>query len=217
MLLNPMPRPTLPLHPNRLYHIYAHANGDENLFRQMVNYHYFLQLYAQHVHPVVKTYAYCLLPNHVHFMVRVREVEVLKAFGLRKGKTLQGAEALRGLSKLVSRQFSHLFNAYTQAYNRRFGRRGSLFEPNFRRKSVDHEAYADRLMVYIHMNAVHHRLVSSVDAWPHSSWHAYQWEAMQKRKSALAREEGWGWFGSHEVFQGRHRELGAIDMEEEWT
>ena len=212
-----MPRPTIPLYPNRLYHFYTHANGDESLFRQEANYHYFLKLYAQYVHPVVKTYAYCLLPNHVHFMVRVRDMDVLKAFAQQKGKTLQGAEALGGLSKLVSRQCSHLFNAYTQAYNRRFGRRGSLFEPNFRRKPVEHEAYADRLMVYIHMNAVHHRLVRSVEAWPHSSWHAYQWEAMQKRQSALAREEAWGWFGSPEVFQQRHHALGEIDMEMEWT
>jgi REP element-mobilizing transposase RayT len=72
-----MPSSKTPLLSNRLYHLYTHANGDESLFRQEANYHYFLKLYAQHVHPVVKTYAYCLLPNHVHFMVRVREVDVL--------------------------------------------------------------------------------------------------------------------------------------------
>jgi putative transposase len=84
-----MPEPLLPY---TVYHIYNHANGSENLFRCDENYHYFLRKYGEYMYPVVDTYAYCLMPNHFHLMVRVRsEAEVL-AFLQKKQPTLQGFE-----------------------------------------------------------------------------------------------------------------------------
>jgi putative transposase len=70
--------------PDTVYHIYTHANGNENLFRCEGNYRYFLAKYAERIYAVVDTYAYCLMPNHLHLMVRVRgEEEIATLSGFR--------------------------------------------------------------------------------------------------------------------------------------
>jgi REP element-mobilizing transposase RayT len=75
-----MPQKRIPLEPGQMYHIWTHANGDENLFREEENYRYFLEKYTYYGHPVVGTFAYCLMPNHLHLMVRVREKEEVLVF-----------------------------------------------------------------------------------------------------------------------------------------
>ncbi len=84
-----------------MYHIWTHANGIENLFLNDENYFYFLEKYSLYIEPVAETFAYCLMPNHLHLMVRVKEEnEVLEFVSVKKSNpTLQGFETLGGLSK----------------------------------------------------------------------------------------------------------------------
>jgi len=70
------------------YHIYNQANGSENLFKENENYRYFLQQYKKYIHPIAHTYAYCLLPNHFHFLLAIK--------GERELKNLGGFENLQG-------------------------------------------------------------------------------------------------------------------------
>ena len=60
------------------YHIYNHANGSENLFRNDENYNFFLRKWSQHIEPIADSYAYCLMPNHFHFLVRIKDEEDLE-------------------------------------------------------------------------------------------------------------------------------------------
>jgi len=53
------------------YHIFNRGNNRENIFIEGRNYHYFMKLYAKYVEPVAETFAYCLLRNHFHFLVRI--------------------------------------------------------------------------------------------------------------------------------------------------
>ena len=62
-----------PLQRGQVYHIYNRGNNPEEIFIQERNYRHFLQLYAQYVEPVADTYAYCLLRNHFHFLVRIND------------------------------------------------------------------------------------------------------------------------------------------------
>jgi|AntRauTorcE11898_2_1112593.scaffolds.fasta_scaffold19005_2 REP element-mobilizing transposase RayT len=190
----------------RTYHIWTHANGAENLFRTEENYHYFLKKYQYHVHPVVDTFAYCLMPNHLHLMVRIKsEKDVLEFIRKRKEEpdlTLQGFETLGGLSSIISRQFSHLFNGYTQAYNKRYDRKGSLFIPNFRRKLIDSDEYFVRLIAYIHNNPVHHGFTKKLNDWPFNSWHAYVLDKLTN----INKEEAMEWFGGLDNFKTIHQE-----------
>ena len=202
-----MPQPSIPLEPGRMYHIWTHANGDENLFREDENYTYFLEKYIWHIEPVAETFAYCLMPNHFHLMVRIKgEGEVLEFLRVRKSKpkpTLQGFETLGGFSNVISRQFSHLFNGYTQAYNKVYDRKGSLFIPNFKRKLIDSDNYFGTLIAYIHNNPVHHGFTARPGEWPHSSWHAY----LQNKPTKIRRNEGIRWFGNKDEFIRVHREI----------
>ena len=68
------------LEPCKIYHIYNHAVGEANLFRSDKNYDYFLKKYAQYISPICNTYAYCLMPNHFHFMMRVKEEQELEKY-----------------------------------------------------------------------------------------------------------------------------------------
>lgn len=198
----------LPLEPNYIYHIYTHANGNENLFREDDNYFYFLNKYSEYIHPVAETFAYCLMPNHFHLMVRVREEDVVFNFIKSRKPSLQGFQTLEGFSKIISRQFSHLFNGYSQAYNKKYDRRGSLFIPNFKRKLINNDAYFIRLIAYIHNNPIHHGFVKDLNDWPHSSWHSY----LVNKRTKLARKEGLKWFGGKEQFVEFHKEIKMTDV-----
>ena len=63
------------LRPCQYYHVYNRGINGEDLFREERNYRYFLEKYAQYIEPVAETYAYCLLGNHFHLLVRIRDVE----------------------------------------------------------------------------------------------------------------------------------------------
>ncbi|MDK2979548.1 MAG: REP-associated tyrosine transposase [Bacteroidales bacterium] len=118
------------------YHIYNHANGSDNLFRSDDNYRFFLKKFKQHVTPIAETYAYCLLPNHFHFLVRIKEEGVIRST-FPKFQTLEKINR----NKFISKQFSNFFSSYTQSFNKVNGRKGSLFYKNFKRKRITTEIY----------------------------------------------------------------------------
>jgi REP element-mobilizing transposase RayT len=69
----------IPLQPAKCYHILNHANGFENIFRRDANFLYFLEKYRLYITPIAETYAYCLMPNHFHLVVRIRKREIIEA------------------------------------------------------------------------------------------------------------------------------------------
>lgn len=84
-----------PFLPGVVFHVYNHANGDEDLFRNPGNYAYFLKKYGQYLGPVVDTFAYCLMPNHFHLMIRVKGLEeVLRYLVFERRMTVPGIERL---------------------------------------------------------------------------------------------------------------------------
>lgn len=186
------------------YHIYNHANGNENLFREEKNYVYFLQKWAEKIEPVANTYAYCLMPNHFHFLIRTKsQGDILEFLRYNKKLTLQGFETLGELSsKAISLQFSHFFNGYTQAFNKMYERRGSLFMLNFKRKEIDSESYLIAIVNYIHRNPIHHGFCESHDEWPYSSYHAY----LSNRQTKLQKDEVLAWFNGKDEFVSFHKE-----------
>lgn len=156
--------------PDTVYHIYNHANGRDNLFAESENYRYFLELYGKHIGPIAETYAFCLMPNHFHFLLRTRGFEDLP--GLKNLEGL-GAEGAKIKERFFSQQFSNFFNAYSKAFNKKYNRRGSLFQKNVRRKPITNESYFLRLFAYIHQNPVRHGFTPHIDEWPASSYRMY--------------------------------------------
>lgn len=154
------------LQPGQSYHIYNHANGSENLFREEKNYSYFLQKYRHYISPIADTFAYCLMPNHFHLLIKIHnEDQLLKNF-----KNLQGSKSLEGL---ITKQFSNLFNSYSKSVNKLYSRRGSLFNPRFKRKTIVTDIQFQETFLYIHLNPVKHGFTDHEEHWPHSSLHIY--------------------------------------------
>jgi putative transposase len=186
---------TAPLRPGHYYHIYNRGNNREDLFREERNYRYFLQLYARHVLPIAITFAYCLMRNHFHFLVRIREAVL---------QTSQVSETCEVLTpRQVSQNFSNFFNAYTKSINKAYGRTGSLFEERFGRIEVTTDAYFANLIFYIHFNPQKHGFVDDFRDWPWSSYHTLQAAGDTK----LERGEVMDWFGGKSQFEEFHRGL----------
>ena len=69
-----------PLLPNKLYHIHNHATHNCNLFRSDENYDFFIEKYNFYINNIADTFAYCLMPNHFHLLVKIKNEEQLLAF-----------------------------------------------------------------------------------------------------------------------------------------
>ena len=86
--------PNEPLIPENYYHIYNHAVGKENLFENEGNHLFFLSKYAQHLATIVDTFAYCLMPNHFHFAIRIKTEEEIDIWRFRASGALDKFEML---------------------------------------------------------------------------------------------------------------------------
>ena len=184
------------LEPEKYYHIYNHAVGGDNLFKSEENYSFFLDKYKQYISPIADTFAYCLMPNHFHFALRIKDKTLLT--------NLQGFENLGGLetSNKLSKQFSNFFNSYTKSFNKQQNRRGGLFEQKFKRKQITSNKYFKQLIHYIHFNPVHHNFVSDLRDWKHSSFESF----FSEKATLLEREEVVNWFGDKENFYNYHKQ-----------
>lgn len=193
----------MPLIPDQIYHVYNHATGDDNFFRSDENYRYFLEKYQKHILPIVDTYAYCLMPNHFHFMVRIKNEHQLK-----QCESFKLSHCLK-IENFLSKQFANLFSAYTQAFNKMYGRHGALFRERFRRKHVDNDSYFTGLIAYIHHNPVHHGFVKNMADWTWSSWHAYT----SQKKTKLQVAEVLEWFGNTKNMLDYHADYQQMDKD----
>ncbi len=155
---------SIPLIGGNYYHIYNRGNNSDNIFYENDNYYHFFRLYEKYINPIADTFAWCLLKNHFHFLIYIKtdtEIDI---------GSLQYSTVKNPKKVSPSKQFSHFFNAYTQAINKRHNRTGSLFEKNFERKLVSSEGYFQKLIYYIHNNPVHHGFVDKMVDYPWSSY-----------------------------------------------
>jgi REP element-mobilizing transposase RayT len=173
-----------PLVEGHFYHIYNRGNNGENLFIEERNYPYFLQLYSHHIFPIADTYAYCLMRNHFHLLIRIQP------------------KNLDQLPIDYSKQFSNLFNAYTRTINKTYHRTGSLFEKPFKRILVDSDSYFTQLVRYIHHNPQKHRFTDDFRTYPYSSYIIIQ----QQKLSRLESQQVIDWFGDIPAFEEYHRQ-----------
>ncbi len=166
------------LQPNTYYHIYNRVNGNDLLFKNAENYSFFLQKFALYIHPIADVYCWCLMPNHFHFLIKIRtEEELILTFPKFKDAlddlTFPKFKTLEKLERQLSKQFSNLFSCYTQAFIKVNNRKGSLFMKNFKYKEVNTDAYLSNLILYIHANPVHHGFVKNISDWQFSSYHTF--------------------------------------------
>jgi putative transposase len=188
-----MPSPA-PLGCGCVYHVYNRGTDGENLFREERNYRFFLQRYAHYIEPVAETYAYCLLRNHFHALIRTLTPE-------EQENRYADSDAERPFKlRHPSRQFGALFCSYALACNKAYGRGGSLFEHPFHRRLVGSEPYFTRLVVYINRNAERHGLVDDYRDWLYASYRTL----ISSRPTHLQRDTVLSWFGGRDALVAAH-------------
>jgi REP element-mobilizing transposase RayT len=194
------------------YHIYNRGIDSCNLFKEPDNYEYFLSLYDKYISPVADSFAWVLMPNHFHFLIRVKEkLEIATVPSI---PDLTGFENLSGLKeeKPLHQHFSNLFNAYTKAYNKRTGRHGSLFERPFKRKIIENKWYLKQVILYIHNNPVHHDFCSHPMEYPWSSYLT----CVSVKPTKLHRDRVIGWFDNEANFKYAHNQKVEVERIEHW-
>jgi len=195
------------------YHIYNRGINGTNLFFEERNYDYFLLKYGFYLNDVVDTYAYCLLGNHFHLLIRVKDQFVLK----QPLSNLTGLQDLSGLNnqdlsglerkglhtpdKIVSKQFADLFNCYTKSINKSQFRTGGLFETPFKRIIVNDDKYFTQLILYIHANPEKHGFIDDFRDYKHSSYHSH----LSGMPTKLSRQQVLEWFGDESKYREFHK------------
>ena len=222
--------PRVPLYSGLTYHIFNQGNNRENIFLEEKNYEYFLRKYREFILPIASTYAYCLLPNHFHIIVKFKNYEALHNFKPSyfppppKGiKNKYGVSEINGfnydkiVSQKLSRQFANFFGGYTTAINNAYNRRGKLFSLPFERVIVDNEVYFEWLICYLHRNPIHHNFCDDFNIWPYSSYHEIANHLKASGVSVRNTNTAVGspicdlvflsdWFGNFEQFNKTHRD-----------
>ncbi|MCX6134497.1 MAG: hypothetical protein NTU47_11845 [Ignavibacteriales bacterium] len=178
------------LESGKFYHIYNRGNNKGYIFFEERNYAYFLDRYKEYIGGIADTFAYCLLRNHFHFLVRFKD-------------TCDSSQSIAPLQVPVnlSKPFSDFFNCYTKAINKACFRTGGLFEGPFRRIEVATEAYLIQLLLYIHLNPQRHGVDKNFEEYPHSSYRLL----ISDESTTLKRREVLSWFGSKQSYIEAHR------------
>ncbi|MBR2648344.1 MAG: hypothetical protein IKD55_05860 [Sediminibacterium sp.] len=202
----------LMLLPSQFYHLYNHANGSEDLFREEKNYHFFLEKVGKYLSPYMKIYAYCLMPNHFHLVIRIKEEKELCEMLSKSSsfKKLSETDQIKYMYNKISKSLSNLFSSYTQSYNRIYQRRGSLFMPNFKTNDIEDDLAFCAITHYIHANPVHHGFVKDIREWRFSSFKALHSDKLTR----LERDYVLNIFGNKQAFLNYHDK--PIDRKYKW-
>jgi putative transposase len=131
------------------YHIYNRGANRQPIFRSDENYRFLLRRVKEYItQDAVAVIAYCLMPNHYHFLMR------------QDGDTS------------ISNCIQSVFNSYTKAFNKMYTTSGTLFEGRFRSIHVDTDEYVTHLCRYIHRNPLDGKqpLVQNLADWPYSNY-----------------------------------------------
>ncbi|MDQ7948891.1 MAG: hypothetical protein REI78_11345 [Pedobacter sp.] len=183
-------------HPDGYYHLFNHAVGFDNLFRSHDNYLFFLARYEKYIYPVAKTFVYCLMPNHFHFLIQIRNEESIRQLA----KVDQSVEF--DFHRFMMQYLSNFLNSYAKAFNKQHKRKGALFIDFTKRIEIKNETYFNRIIHYIHLNPVHHGFVASVNDWKYSSYHSI---IDPQGALKLEREAILEWFGGIAAFVEFHQ------------
>jgi REP element-mobilizing transposase RayT len=192
----------IPLEPGNFYHVFNRGNNGDNLFYKPENYQFFLRRLDQYLSPYLEVFAFCLLPNHFHLLVRVKERDEVKDSVV---DTLQ-------LDKVshpdpVSKAFHRFFTSYSKAINKQEKRHGSLIENPFKRIFINSTNYLAHLVFYIHVNPQLHGICEDFRQYP---WSSYE-RILKSKPSKLKKEEVVHWFNTKENYVSYHSQ--QIDIE----
>jgi len=149
--------------PEQIYHVYNQGNNRKQLFYSDENYLYFLKLYRKFISDKADLLAYCLMPNHFHFLLNTNAESVkLKQVG-----SLQLTELSNGIRMMLT--------SYSAAINKQLGQTGSQFRQKTKAKLLETNKvnYPFIYFNYIHQNPIRSGIVNMMEDWEYSSFKDY--------------------------------------------
>ncbi|MEI6556595.1 MAG: hypothetical protein WCL70_13475 [Paludibacter sp.] len=180
-----------------LYHIYNQGNNRQQLFFSRDNYLFFLKKINKHILPHADILAWCLMPNHFHLMVYVKDV-IIANEAFTHGVTWshpvsRGSHPVSRVKEInLNNNIAIMLRSYTRAINKQFDRSGNLFRestkaecltntqgitPSFFGSQINvripEKEYPQVCFNYIHQNPVKANLVKQPDEWEFSSYPDY--------------------------------------------
>ncbi|MEA3391372.1 MAG: transposase [Candidatus Marinimicrobia bacterium] len=130
-----------------IFHVYNHAIDDLSLFYDDQDCEFFLVAFTKQLEKIpASIFAYCLMPNHYHFLIRQDEDEK------------------------IFRIFNYAFISYAKYFNRKYERKGHIFRSPLQHKEVNDRTYLIQLCKYIHLNPVYADLVEEPEDWFYSNY-----------------------------------------------
>jgi REP element-mobilizing transposase RayT len=147
---------------DQFYHVYNRGINKMEIFLDEDDYTYFEKLLARglskdKIHDKfsrtysnfaenVEIHTYCLMPNHYHFLFHQKEVGDIEKF-------------MRSVNI-----------AYSMYFNRKYKRRGTLFESRYKAVLIHNDVQLAHVSRYIHLNPIGYRV------WDHSSYSDFVYE-----------------------------------------
>ena len=141
-----------------VYHVMLRGINRQDIFESEKDYIKFLYEIRRVAFPVDETgrpmkpglvvYAYCLMPNHVHLLVKELDVKI--------------SDAIKCIS-----------GSYAGYFNLKYEHVGHLFQDRFRSEIVNDMEYFVTLLRYIHQNPIAGGLVDNVKDYRWSSWREF--------------------------------------------
>lgn len=159
------------------YHILLRGINRQHIFEEESDYTYFLKDFNNlKTDLAFAVYAYCLMSNHVHLLLREKQA---------------------GDISLIMKR---LLTKYAMYFNRKYQRNGALIANRYKSVPVEVDEYFIPLLRYIHQNPLKAGLVDKLEAYPFSSYREYL-SGGELTDTAFAfeligREE---WIGLHQV------------------
>jgi REP element-mobilizing transposase RayT len=148
-----MPRKARQKSESGIYHVMLRGIDRQLIFEDTEDYLRFLDI-VKECRGICdfKLFAYCLMGNHAHLLLKVQN---------------EGLEAI----------FKRIGGRYVYYYNVKYRRVGHLFQDRFKSEPVDDDAYFLTVLRYIHQNPVKAKLCPRVEDYPFSSFPEYLHES----------------------------------------
>ena len=144
-----MPRKARIISQTNVYHIILRGINKQIIFEEEEDFQYFVSILSKCKEICeYKIYAYCLMNNHIHLLMK------------------KGTEPLAKI-------FKRICDRYVYWYNRKYNRIGPLFQDRFRSEPVETEEYFLTVVRYILQNPVKAGMVSSVNQYKWCNYAAF--------------------------------------------
>lgn len=148
---------------SNLYHIYNRGNNKQPIFFNRDNYLYFLTKVKRYIVPACDILAWCLMPNHFHFLIHANTdtEKIIKETPLKINALTEGIRLL--------------LSSYTQGINKQNNSTGNLFQQKTKFKCVSEGDinYGYTVFNYTHQNPLRANLVTQLEDWEFSSFADY--------------------------------------------